>query len=111
MPDVFITLAIVFACSFLVETLVEAVVGEPINHIPKLLPFKWTIQYVAFGVGIAGAFIYQFDFLALLGRFLGDSTPITTFGTVLTGLAIGRGSVYIHDFIKKFFVRPNPIEG
>ncbi|MCJ7623956.1 MAG: hypothetical protein MUO76_10670 [Anaerolineaceae bacterium] len=32
--------------------------------------------------------------------------PITIFGKVITGLAIGRGSTYLHDLIGKWFKNP-----
>lgn len=106
------TLAIILMLSFLVETLVEAIFGEPINHVPTLTPYKWTIMYLALGVGVLGAFVYQFDFICLLGRFLEipNAPPVTTFGIVLTGLAIGRGSNYIHQVITKYFPNKRPAQ-
>jgi hypothetical protein len=31
--------------------------------------------------------------------------PVTTFGYIVTGAAIGRGSNYLHDLVKKFFAK------
>ncbi|KKQ62544.1 MAG: hypothetical protein US85_C0025G0012 [Candidatus Shapirobacteria bacterium GW2011_GWF1_38_23] len=78
-------LAIIFLLSFLVEAMVEYIFGKLFDHVPVLVPYKWLLQYVALGFGVLGAFIYKFDVITI------------------TGLAIGRGSNFIHDLIKKFF--------
>jgi len=71
------------------------------------------IQLFAIGVGIAGALIYRFDVIFLLGQYLQEFAgaplliPITGFGIVITGVAIGKGSNYIHDLWKRFLVKPS----
>jgi len=87
-----------FALAFLIETLVEYLVGEPINHIPKLMPFKWLMMYVSAGVGVGLGLFYKIDLIALI--FQREATVV---GIVITGLAIGRGSNYLHQFVGKFF--------
>jgi len=101
--EIFGTLVVIIAVAFLVETLVEALFGRVVDHIPVLKPYKWALFYVAVAVGILGAFVYQFDLIYLLAKAM--ETPIlkTEFGITITGIAIGMGSVYIHQFISKFF--------
>src|SRR5574343_895877 len=98
-------LAVILALAFLVETLVEAVFGPLFDKIPALTPHKWALMYIALAVGVGGAFIYQFDLLAILSKFVEMPEPLKVgpFGMVITGLAIGKGSNYIHQFISKFF--------
>ena len=98
-------LAGAFALAFLIETLVVYLVGEPINHIPKLLPFKWLLMYVSAGVGVGLSLFYKLDLISLIFQ-----QAATVVGIVITGLAIGRGSNYLHQFVSKFFPgKPVPI--
>lgn len=100
------TLGVILLVSFLVEALVEAVLGEPFNHYPALAPFKWLLKYAAFAAGVGGAFVYRFDFVALAGLHLGALINVTPYGIVLTGLAIGRGAQFVHEIIG-WFKKPN----
>jgi len=104
--SVWATLAVIFLFAFLVESLVEYVAGTPFEKIPALTPYKWALMYVAMGIGVLGAFIYKFDLLTLLGTFVGASIPVTSFGLILSGCAIGRGANYLHDLVKTYFVKP-----
>jgi hypothetical protein len=98
------TLLVIFALSFLVETLVEALFGRPIDKIEKLKPYKSLIlTYIAVGFGMLGAFIYSFDLLYFLGTLVGAPIMTTTFGVIVTGIAIGMGSAYLHQFVSKYF--------
>ena len=96
-------LAIIFLLSFLVEAMVEYIFGKLFDHVPALAPHKWLLMYVALAVGVAGAFIYKFDVISLLSIWLETPINVHPFGITITGLAIGRGSNFIHDLIKKFF--------
>lgn len=107
-------LTVLVALAFLVETLIEFVFGTLFDKVPALAPYKWTLMYVAIVVGIAGAFLYQFDLLHILSLFLStiasktDPTavpilPVTWYGMAITGIAVGKGSNYLHQFISKFF--------
>jgi len=96
-------LAIIFLLSFLVEAMVEYIFGKLFDHVPALTPHKWLLMYVALAAGVAGAFIYQFDVISLISIWLETPINIHPFGIAITGLAIGRGSNFIHDLIKKFF--------
>lgn len=97
------TLAVIGALAFLVETLVEAVFGRLADQIPVLQPYKWTLIYFAVLVGIVGAFVYQFDLLYLLAQFVGSPVAHNGFGTAITGIAIGMGAGYIHQFVSQYF--------
>jgi hypothetical protein len=107
------TLGVVLLMAFLVETLVEAVFGTAAAWVVGFFPslegqmgyFKTpVVQTVAFGAGIVGAFLYQFDVIYLLGGFLNaPGVLLTSYGMIATGLAIGKGSNYIHQLISQFF--------
>lgn len=101
-------LIIIFFLAFLVESLVEYLFGQPFEHMPALAKYKWLMMYIAAAVGVLGAWIYSFDLISLLGVYIGMALPVTWFGVILTGLAIGRGSNYIHDLVTRFFVKPEP---
>ena len=107
-------LLIILFLAFLVEALVEYVFGQAAEHIPACKPFQWTLMYVALVVGVICAFIYHFDLVYLLAQFLEqyapgviDKVPQTPIGIALTGLAIGRGSSFIHDIMTQFYVKPS----
>jgi hypothetical protein len=68
-------------------------------------------MYIAIAVGILATLIYRFDVIYLLATYLGlDKTipifqNVTVIGMIITGVAIGKGSNYLHDFLKRFFVK------
>lgn len=101
-------LSVIFLLAFLTESLVEYLFGAVADHIPALTPYKWVLMYISAGVGVAGAFIYSFDLLYLVGQFVEAEIASTAFGITLTGLAIGRGAGYLHDLVNKYFKKPNP---
>jgi hypothetical protein len=110
--NVIATLGIIFLLAFLVETLIEFLFGTLAGFLVAVFPllegklgtFKTPIiQIFAIAAGIIGAFIYQFDVLYLLGMFLVNPIPITVYGLIITGVAIGKGSNYIHQLITQFF--------
>lgn len=96
-------LAVIFLLAFLVETLTEFLFGDLFDKVPVLTPFKWALKYIAVAVGVAGAWVYQFDIVFLLGQYVGAEIAQTAFGVVITGVAIGKGSNYIHQIIGQFF--------
>lgn len=105
---------LIFGLSLLVEALVEAAFGKPLEWIKAIEPYKPTILlYIAFAVGIAGAFTYQFDLMYYLALFVKFpfAIGITAFGMVITGLAIGRGSNFIHAFYTRILNYKPPVEG
>lgn len=98
-------LIVMLGLAFMVETLTEAVFGPMFDKLPALTPHKWALMYVALVTGLVGALVYQFDLVAVLGASvqLAPPIPVSTFGKILTGLAIGKGSNYLHQLISKFF--------
>jgi len=113
-------LGVLFLLAYLTETLVEAIFGKLFDHIPKLAPFHWLQEYLALGVGVIGAFVYDFDLIYLLGEFLrnilaegldlGVLQPLVEhndFGVLLTGLSIGMGAQYLHDAVVRYFRKPD----
>jgi hypothetical protein len=101
--NIFGIVGVIFLLAFLIESLVEAVLGTPFDKIPALTPYKWVLMYAALIVGVVGAHVYQFDLLALLSVYLGAPIQNTFFGVTISGLAIGRGSNYLHDLVQKWF--------
>lgn len=105
--NIFGILGVIFLLAFLVESLVEYLVGQVFDQVSVLTPYKWTLMYISAFVGVLGAIVYKFDLLFLLAQFLEVSLEQSIFGTILTGLAIGRGANYLHDLVTKYFVRPS----
>lgn len=99
-------LTIIFFLAFLVESLVEYLFGQLFARMPAITQFSWTLMYIAAAVGVLSAFIYSFDLLSILGAYIGAPIPVTWLGMVMSGLAIGRGSNFLHDLVAKFFVKP-----
>jgi len=85
------------ALAFLVERLVELILGLPFEKLLKLAPWRWVLTYAAAAFGIGIAFAYHLDIIALL-----LPLPETQVGYILTGLIIGCGSEFTHQVIKKF---------
>lgn len=96
-------LAVIFMMAFMVETLTEFLFGDLFNNVESAKPFKWTIKYIAVMIGVAGAWVYQFDLIHLLSEYVGAGLPSSPFGVALTGIAVGKGSNYIHQMITQFF--------
>lgn len=100
-------LSVILFLAVLVETLTEYIFGQAFDHLPALLPWRWTLIYSAAVVGVVGAVLLRFDLLYLLAQTLGVEWPElanpTILGMVLTGLAIGRGSNYLHDLVVTYF--------
>lgn len=107
MDSIFGVLGVILGLAYLIETLVEAIFGRVVDHVTVLQPFKWTLVYVAVGVGVIGAFIYQYDLIYLLSQFMGVPVEKTGFGITITGVGIGMGAAYIHQFVSKFFPAKN----
>lgn len=104
---------ILIILAFLVETLVEFIFGEIFDRFPALTPWKWTLKYIAVIVGVVGTFLYHFDILAISSKVIAALTPagtdppavlaVTWYGMLITGIAIGKGSNYLHQFVSQFF--------
>lgn len=99
---------IILFLAVVIESLVEAIFSPIVDNVPALKPYRWLLQYTAVAGGVAAAFIYRLDLVYLAGQFLGKiadtESPIemTVFGIIVTGLAVGKGSNYVHQFISRF---------
>lgn len=104
-------LAGIFVLAFLAETLTEyflrpwirperpeseAMADEDLGA-PKVLP-PIALRYAAAIVGVILAIIYRADLLSMIG--LSPLYPIV--GYVITGLIVGRGSNFLHDFADRW---------
>lgn len=92
-------LVVIFVLAFLVESFTEYVFGTPMDKVPKLKPYKWALMYLALAAGIGLTFYYRLDLISMLP----GEVPITPVGILLTGLVIGRGAVFAHQFVSQFF--------
>ena len=104
-------LLVTLLLAFLVETLVEFLLGDLFNSIPALQPFSIAKKYIAIAVAVAYSFCYQLDLLYLIAQYVEIEWPafaeVSIPGMIITGIAIGKGSNYLHGFIGKFFVKPS----
>lgn len=96
-----ITLAL--ALAFMAESSVEYILGTPFSKLPKLKELSWLLMYVSLGVGVGLAYLYHLDLLALI-----TGEPATVQGILLSGLAIGRGANYLHDFVSRYILGKQP---
>lgn len=106
MVDELLILAGAFALAFLTEAFVEYFIGQVMDRFPKITPYKWVLMYVSAVVGIALALFYGLDLIALI-----IDKGNTVVGMVLTGMAIGRGSNFLHQFVSQFFPTKKPAVG
>ena len=60
------------------------------------------LRYAACLVGVALCIVYDADLLGLLGLL----PPWPWVGPIITGLLIGRGSNFIHDFASRWLTKP-----
>jgi hypothetical protein len=95
----YLLLALILA--FLAEGLTEYFAGPIFKWLARLVQFPELadLRYVAALVGIGLAFAYHLDLLLAAG--FRPSHP--AIGHILTGLIIGRGSNYLHQFVQQFF--------
>ena len=99
-------IAVMLALAFLSESLVEYLFGTAADKISAITPYKWTLMYVSAGVGVGLSIHYGLDVIALL---LG--TAATWVGVTLTGLIIGRGANFVHQFVSKYIPGINTTNG
>jgi len=91
----------------LVEYLVKPLFGPPIlpeaeaaspdDALPGLL-----IRYSAATIGVLLCLTYRADLLILANL----NAPLPWVGFVITGILIGRGANFVHDFTSRWFTRP-----
>jgi hypothetical protein len=97
-------IALSLALAFLTESMVEYLFGTLADHVPALGAFRWALMYIAAAVGVGLALYYRLDLLALIA----EDAP-TNVGMVLTGLIVGHGANYLHQFVSKYL--PGPRQG
>lgn len=116
MAGILVYIGISFLLAFFIETMVEYVFGTPIDNIPalkKLGDFKWLLRYIAAGVGIYFSFYWKIDLVAVVARLIGDAAgsqqawDVSAVGMIISGLTMGRGSNYLHEFLSKHFKKPS----
>lgn len=108
-----ILIAVAFALAFLTESLVEYLLGTPMSKFEALKPWTWLLMYVAAGVGVFLALYWKIDLIAVIANGVAagmSGAPIiwqvSPVGQVLSGLVIGRGSNFLHDFLSKTLRKP-----
>lgn len=90
---------LVLALAFLSESLTEYLFERPLKAL-RLDPGY--LRYVAAAVGVALALAYQVDILQdIFGRGPGPGWV----GQALTGLLLGRGANYVHDFYGRYVAK------
>lgn len=94
-------LVLALALAFLAESMTEYIFGQAVDHFEKLAKLRWALMYVALGAGVGLAFFYQVDLLALIG-----GQAESQVGYALSGLIVGRGANFVHDFISRY-IRPD----
>lgn len=110
-----ILLALILA--FLIESLTEYIFGTVFDKVAILQPFKWTLMYISALVGIFFCLFFKLDLLYILTTigavFAGQEAiiAISVPGMVITGVAVGRGANYLHDFISKYLPSKPPAQG
>jgi hypothetical protein len=96
------SLAVAFALAFLTESFVEYLFGQAFEKIPAISAYKWLLMYVAAAVGVGLALYYEIDLIALIQQLSGGSGGLTPVGMILSGLGIGRGASWLHDFVSQY---------
>ena len=108
-----VTLSVSFALAFLSESLVEYLIGTPLDHVGEPAKrWKWLLMYISAAVGVGLCWYWQVDLIAVVANVtaklsgLSGTWSISPVGVILSGLIVGRGSNYLHDFLDKHLVKP-----
>ena len=62
-----------------------------------------TLRYISVLIGVALCIVYQVDLLAYFNL----QSPWPWVGWLITGVLIGRGSNFIHDFASRWLTKPD----
>ena len=102
----------IFVLATIAEALIEHIFApildarDPDNMSPEpdqVLNWKaLALRYVAALLGVALCVLYQVDLLVYFDLV----SPWPWVGYIITGLLIGRGSNFIHDFATRWLTRP-----
>ena len=93
---------VAMALAFMAESMTEYLFATWIDWLSEKHPAvkkAQPLKYVAAGVGVLFAFVYSLDLIAAM---LGAVPNPPWVGIALTGLAIGRGANYVHDFAQTY---------
>lgn len=93
---------VALALAFMAESMTEYLFATWLDILAKRWPGikeAQPLKYVAAVVGVLFAFVYSLDLIAAM---LGPIANPPWVGIVLTGLAIGRGANYAHDFATQY---------
>ena len=63
------------------------------------------LRYLSVFIGVSLCIIYQVDLLT----FFGLASPWPWVGYLVTGILIGRGSNFVHDFASRWLTKPNAL--
>lgn len=91
--EILASFAIILTLAFLTESLTEYFFGD---LLARRAAGPLVLKYLAAGVGVALALAYRID---LLRDLFGIAPGVPFVGEVLTGLILGRGANYVHDFL------------
>ena len=91
--------------AWLAESSIEYFLGLPFEKIAALNKYRPALPYLAAVIGIVLALFYKFDLVALLSQFIGQEANASYPGIILTGLAISRGSEFLHGIAKRYFLK------
>jgi archaellum biogenesis protein FlaJ (TadC family) len=104
-PDMGGLLLAALLLAFMAEGTTEYLFATPLARIVADAEWRTTAtRYIALLVGVAVAFGYNLDIIAVIAPGLVPVAPWV--GVALTGIVIGRGSNYLNDFASRFFVKP-----
>ena len=92
------SLAAIFALAFLCESLTE-------YFFKDLFAAKLDVKYLRYVSALVGVGLCLGYGLDLFHDLLGLSPLFGPLGQVLTGLILGRGANYVHDFYSRFIQR------
>lgn len=96
-----VTLIIAFILAVAAEGGVEILFGQPLAMIKTTSPYKSMIlTYIGVAAGVFLAIFYQVDMIYSLGTLASETGAVqpSLVGYIMSGLVIGRGSNYVHDF-------------
>lgn len=96
------------ALAFIAESMSEYLFAPWLDVLKKRWPWleeAKPMQYVALAMGLLLAFAYNLD---IIFEAFGYTANWPWIGVVVTGLAIGRGSNYVHDLWTRYLSKPEP---
>ena len=90
-------IALSLALAFLAESMVEYLFGTLFDYIPAIDKYKPLLKYISMLVGIGVCWFYQADLVSLI-----TEQGATVLGIILTGLIVGRGANFVHQFVSTY---------